>query len=101
VIVAMVAVRVMKAPVHEIIDMVAMRHGFVAAIGSVTVCRIVAGGVELRIAAIRVHVAHRDRMLMRLTALAVFKVTVVEIIDVAFMLHGDVAAARAVDMRGS
>jgi hypothetical protein len=97
----MVAVRVMKAPVHQIIDMVAMRHGLVTAVGPVTVFSIMAGGVVLGIAAIRVHVAHRDRMLMRATALAVFKVAVVEVIDVAFMLHGDVAAARAVDMRGS
>lgn len=97
----MVAVRVMKAPVHQIIDMVAMGHRLVAAAGAVTVFSIVAGGVVFGIAAIRIHVAYRDRMLMRPTVLAVFKTAVVEIIHVTFMPHGDVTAAWTVHMRGT
>jgi len=95
----MIAMRVMKASVHEIIDMVAVRHGLVAAVGSVAVCCIVAGGVVLGIAAIRIHIVHRDCMLLRPAALGVFKVAVIEIIDVAFMLDGNVAAARAMHVR--
>jgi hypothetical protein len=95
----MVAVRVMKAPVHQIVDMVAVRHGLVAAVRSVTVCSIVAGGVMLGIAAIRIHVIHRDLVLICSTAFAVFKVAMVEVIDMAFVLDGEVAAARAVHMR--
>jgi hypothetical protein len=95
----MVAVRVMQAPVHQIIDMVAVRHGLVAAVRAVTVSGIVAGGVILGIAAIRIDVTHRDRVLICPAALAVFKAAVIEIIDMAFMLDGEVAAARAVHMR--
>lgn len=94
----MVAMRMMKAPAHEIIDMVAVRYGFVAAIRPVPMRRLVASGVVLRIATIRIHVAHRDPMLMGPTALAVFEAAVVEVIDVAFMLHGDVAASAAVNV---
>lgn len=97
----MFAVRVMKAPVHEIIDMVAMRHRLVAAIGAVTVFSTVAGGMVFGIAAIRIHVTDRDRMLMRPTVLAVFETAVVEVIHVTFMLHGDVTAARTVHVRGT
>jgi hypothetical protein len=97
----MVAVRMMKAPVHEIIDMVAVRHRFVAAIRPVPMRRLVASGVVLRIATIGVHVAHCDPMLMGPTALAVFKAAVIEVIDVAFMLHGDVAASGAMNVVGS
>lgn len=95
----MVAVRVMKAPIHQIVDMVAVRHGLVAAVRSVTVCSIVTGGVVLGIAAIRIHVIHRDLVLICPTAFAVFKVAMVEIIDMAFVLDGEVAAVRAVHMR--
>jgi hypothetical protein len=99
VIVAMVAMRVMQAPADEIIDMVAMRHRLVAAVGPVTVRSIVTRGVVLGIAAIRIRVAHGDRMLLRPAALAMLKMAVVEVIDVAFMLDGEMAAVRAVHMR--
>jgi hypothetical protein len=97
----MVAVRVMKAPVHEIIDMVAMRHRLVAAVGAVTVFGTMAGGVVYGIAAIRIHVAYRDRVLMRPTVLAVFKAAVVEVIHVPFVPHREMTAARTVHMRGT
>jgi hypothetical protein len=97
----MVAVRVMKAPVHEIIDMVAMRHRLVAAVGAVTVFGTMAGGVVFGIAAIRIPVAYRDRVLMRPTVLAVFKAAVVEVIHVPFVPHREMTAARTVHMRGT
>jgi hypothetical protein len=95
----MIAVRVMKAAVHQIVDVVAVRHGLVAAVRSVTVCGIVAGGVMPGIAAIRIHLIHRDRVPICSTVLAVFKVAVVEVIDMAFVPDGEVAAVRAVHMR--
>ena len=81
--------------------MVATRHGLVSAVGSVTVCSVVAGRGGFGIAAIWIHVAHRDRVVMRPPALAVFKAAVVEVIYVTFMLHRDVAAAQTVHMRGT
>ena len=79
--------------------MVAMKHGLVSAVGSVTVCSIVAGRVVFGIAAIWIHCSPRSRV-MRPPALALFEATVVEVIYVTFMLHRDVAAAQTVHMRG-
>jgi hypothetical protein len=93
----MVAVRMMQAAVHEIIDMVAMRHGLVAAVGSMTVCRIVAGGVVLWIAAIRIALAHGDHMTLGAAVLGMLQAAVIEIIDVAFVLHGEMTAGGAMN----
>lgn len=69
VVVAVIAVRMMQTAVHQIVDMIAMRDSFVAAVGPVTVCRIVAARVVVRIAAVRIAVAHGDHMTLGATAL--------------------------------
>jgi hypothetical protein len=98
VIIAMVAVRMMEPAVNEIIDMVAMRHGLVAAVGSVTVCRIVASGMVLRITAVRIAVAYGDHMMLGAAALGMLQVAVIEIINVAFMPHGEMTASGAMNV---
>jgi hypothetical protein len=98
VIVAVIAVRMMETTVHEIVDMIAMRHGFVPTIRPMPMRRLVATGVMLRIAAIRIAVAHGDHMLLGAAALGMFQVTVIEIIDVAFVSHGEMTAGRAVNV---
>jgi hypothetical protein len=89
----------MQTPVYEIVDVIAMGHGFVAAIRPVPVLRLVTGGVMVRIAAVRILCAHGDDMLIGTTPLGVFEPAVIEIIDMAFVLHGDVPAAWAMDVR--
>jgi hypothetical protein len=98
-VVAVIAVGVMQPAVHEIVDVVAVRHRFMAAIRPVPVRRLVAGRVTLWIAAVRVAVAYSDHMLLRAAVLGMLKVAVIEVIDVAFMLHAEVAASGAVDVR--
>jgi hypothetical protein len=99
VVVAVVAMRMMQAPIYEIVDVIAMRHGFVPAIRPVPVLRLVATGVMVRIAAVRILCAHGDDMLIGTAPLTMFEPAMIEIIDVAFMLHGDVPAAWAMDVR--
>jgi hypothetical protein len=94
----MIAVRVMKAPVHDIIDMVAVRHGFIAAVGAVSMRGLMAGGVVLGIAAVRIPVGHADHMPRGMAFLRMFEATVIEVIDVAFMLHGEMAASGAMNV---
>ncbi len=101
VVVAVIAVRTMQAAVHEIVDMIAMRHGFVAAIRPVAMRRFVAGCVMLRIAAVRIPVAYGNHMLLGAAALGMLKSAVGDIIDVAFMPHGKMAASGAVNVRRS
>lgn len=99
VVVAVIAMRMMQTPVYEIVDVIAMRHGFVAAIRPVPVLRLVAGGVMVRIAAARIPCTHADDMLIGTAPLGVFEPAMIEIIDMAFVLHGDVPAAWAMDVR--
>jgi hypothetical protein len=101
VVVAVVAMRMMQVPIYEVVDVIAMRHGFVAAIRPVPVVRLVAAGVMVWITAVRILPAHGDDMLMGAASLGVFKPAMVEIIDMAFMLHGDVPTAGAMDVRRS
>lgn len=98
-VVAVSAMRMMQTPVYEIVDVIAMRHGFVAAIRPVPVLRLVAGGVMVRIAAARIPCTHADDMLIGTAPLGVFEPAMIEIIDMAFVLHGDVPAAWAMDVR--
>jgi hypothetical protein len=101
VIVAVIAVRMMQPAVDQIIDVIAMRHGFMAAIRPVPVRCVVAAGVELWIAAVRIAVTDGDDMLFGAAVLGMLKVAVIQIIDVAVMLHGEMAASGAVNVRRS
>ena len=62
VVIAVVAVRVVQAAIDEKVDVVAVRHGFVAAAGAVHVARLVAGARGR--AAFGVDIRHGDGMLL-------------------------------------
>jgi hypothetical protein len=95
----MIAVRMVQPAIDQIVDMVAMRHGFMAAIRPVPVCRIMAAGAQFRIAAVRIAIVHRDDMLLDAAMLGMLEVAVIEVIDVAVMLDGEMAASGAVNVR--
>ncbi len=99
VIVAVIAVRMVQPPIDQIIDMVAVGHGFVAAIGTVPMPGRVTGRVAFGIAAVGIAVADRNHMLLDAAMVEMFKMAVIEIIDVAFMPHGEMAASGAMDVR--
>ena len=92
-IVAVTCVDMVKPAINQIIDMIAMRHGFMAAIRPVDM----ATGHFGR-AAIGIGGRHRDDMFINMVAVNMMKMAVMQIIDMAIMVDGGVAAARAVDM---
>jgi hypothetical protein len=98
-VVAVIAVRMMQPALDQIVDVVAMRHGFMAAIRPVPVRCVVTAGAEFWIAAIRIAVTHGDDMLLGVAVLGMLKVAVIEVIDMAFVLHGEMAASGAVNVR--
>lgn len=101
-IVAMIPVRVMQATLDEIIDVIAMRHGGVAALWTVDMRGFVALVAVFRRAAVRVAVAHLDHMLIDLidaVAAWMMQVAVVKIINMVAVLDGEVSAAWTVTMR--
>jgi hypothetical protein len=100
-VVTVVAVRMMEAAVHEIIDMITMRHGFVAAIRPVPVRCLVSGRVMRRLAAGRVAIAHRDNMMLGTATLGMLKATVIEVVDVVFVSHAEMTATWAMNVQRS
>jgi hypothetical protein len=98
-VVAMIAVGMMQPAIHQIVGVVAVRHGFVAAIRPVPVSSLVAGRVTLWIAAVRVPISHANHMLLGAAVLGMLKAAMAEVIHVAFMLHSEMAASAAVNVR--
>jgi hypothetical protein len=99
VVVAVIAVRMMQAPVHEVVDMVAVRHGFVAAVRAVFMTSFMTTCVVFWIASVGIVLANRDHMLMCAAFFGMFEPAVIKVIDMIIVLHSEVAAAWAVDMR--
>jgi hypothetical protein len=98
-IVAVIAMRMMQAPVHEIIDMVAVRHCLMAAIRLVKVFRVVALRVMPQIAPVRIHLVHGNHVLISMASRAMLQATIRDIIHMVFVLDGGMAAAGAMNMR--
>jgi hypothetical protein len=93
VIVAVPGMNMVQSAIDKIIDMIAMRHGFMAAIRPMHM----ATG-QFRCAAIGIGGRHRDHMFIDMIAVDMMEMAVMQIIDMAIMVDGSVAAARAVDM---
>ena len=97
-IVAVVPVRMVQVALDEVVHVVAVWDGFVAAARAM----LVVGGVGLA-AVLRstfggILGAHLDRMLVVVALVGVMEVAVVQIVDVTVVLDGGVSAAGAVDM---
>ena len=92
-IVAMIAVRVMQPPADEVIDMVAVRHCLVSAVGAVRM-----RAARLRGAVHRIGGVDRDGVLVDVVLVHVMEMAVVEIVDVAVMANRGVTAVRAMPM---
>lgn len=95
-IVAVIAVGVVKRPIDEIVHMVAVRNLLMAAVGAVDVIRGVRSA-HWR-AAVRIRAAHGDDVLVNVVAVRVVKVPVVQVVDVSVVLNCGVAATGSVLM---
>jgi len=88
----MVSMGMVQMAVHQIIGVIAVRHGLVAASRPMPVIAIVTRTAMLGRAAVRVLCAHGDHMLVDMIAVRVVQVSVVEIVDVTVMSYGRMAA---------
>jgi hypothetical protein len=98
VVVAVVAVRVVKVAGDAIIHVVAVRHRLMAATGTVHMARLVPTATMVGSAAIGVRARHFDHMFVDMIFVRVVEVTIVQIVYVATVVHGGVSAARAMLM---
>lgn len=94
-IVAVAVVNVVQATVHQVVDMIAMGYGFMAASRAMDMIGCVAGALAVG-AVIGIGGGDREHVLVHVIAMRVVQVAVVEIVDVAVMLDGGVAALGAV-----
>ena len=98
-VVAVIAMRMMKPAVDQVIDMIAMWDRFVAASPLMHMLGIMPLVPEFRRAAGWILCAHLDDMFLDDVACLMVQMAVVEIVDVVAMFDGDVTAFRAVLVR--
>jgi hypothetical protein len=89
-VVAMIAVRMMQSSVHEVIDVVAVRYGFVTATRAVGMPRT----SHVRRALRRICLADRQHMLIDVVAMRVVHVAIVQIVDVPIVTDRGMSAIR-------
>ena len=95
VVIAVVAVGMMEPAVHEVIGVITVRDGFMAAARTMNMPTLVCGG---RLATIRIGGIHRQRVLVVMPVMRVMQMAVVQEINVAVVLDGGVTAAGPVLM---
>jgi hypothetical protein len=98
-VVAMIAVRMVEAPVDEVIDMVSMGYRLMAAIWTMPMRCIVPSRRLVGRAAIRVLGCYFDDMVIDAAVFNVLEVPLIKIIDVVGVPNRDVATSRAVNVR--
>jgi len=98
VVVAVVAVRMVEVPVDQIVDVIAMRDGLVAATGAMVVRGVVTGALVRGSACSRIGGRDLDHVLVDVIAVHVVQVTVVQVVDVAVVPHGRVTATGAMNV---
>ena len=74
VIVAVAAMRMMQVAGDQVVDVVTMRHGFMAAARTVLVARLVAAAGVVRRASVGIGGTHLDRVLVEVIAMRVMQV---------------------------
>ena len=98
VVVAVAVVGVVQMAVHQIVHMVAVGHGRVAAAGAVHMVGGVAAAFVAVAAAVRIAGRHLNAVLVHVVAVGVVQMAIVQIVQMAVVFHRRVATAGAVDM---
>jgi hypothetical protein len=86
----------MKVPVHQVIDVVSVRHRFMPAIRAVHM--ILGMSVSPARATVRMSGVHGDHMFIDVVLMRMVQVPVMQVIDVSGMLDCGVSATRSVLM---
>jgi hypothetical protein len=98
VIVAVFVVRMVKVSAHQIVNMVAMRDGFVAAPGFVDVASLMRATLVCRRAAGRILRCYGDRVVVDVALVHMMHVPIVQVISMTIMFNSRVSAIFAVDV---
>ena len=93
----MAIVRMMQVSINEIINMITVRNGGVAAVGAMNVLFVVAFRAQR--AFVGIDVTDRDDVFIHVVAVRMMQMAVMKIIHVPLVHNGDVPAVFAVNMR--
>lgn len=99
VIIAVIPVWMMKVTINQVVKVIAMRHGFVAAVGSVNMPCLMTGAAVVRRALVGVRDRYFKRVLVHMAVVHVVQIAVMQIVDMVTMRDGGVAARRAMLVR--
>ena len=94
----MPAMGMVQMPGHQIIDVAAVRHGFVAAMGSMLVAGLMPLAFVARRTIVRVRPADPNRVFVVVVIMMMVQMPVMQIIHVIVVLYRGVAASRSVDV---
>ncbi|MDB6019788.1 MAG: hypothetical protein JWR19_4277 [Pedosphaera sp.] len=97
-VVAVVAMGMVQVAIDQVIDVIAMGHGFVATIGAVDMVFGMPANVMVAGAFIRMRGIHFHTVFFRFGAFLMHQMAVIEIIRVSVMFHRRVSATGAVLM---
>ena len=98
VIIAMAIVRVMKMVIDQIVDMLAVRHSFMPATGTMRMLLGMPRASMLRSAIFRVDNRYIDHVFVNMALMHMVQMTIVQIIDVTVMHDPNVPASRTMRM---
>jgi hypothetical protein len=93
------AVLMMEVIADQVVDVIAVWHGLMAASLAMDMISAMAAAAVLVRAAIRVRVVDLEHVLVDVTFMGMVQVTVVQVVDVIAVRHAGMAAARAVAVR--
>jgi hypothetical protein len=99
VVVAVIAMLMVQPPLDKVVNMIAVRHRFMAAPGTMDVTGLVALMAGFRGASVRIFLGHLDDVGLTVAATRMVKLAVMEIVDVVSMSNCDMAASWAVFVR--
>jgi hypothetical protein len=95
-VIAVISVWMMQVAIHQIVDVVPMRHRFVSATWAVYVIWRMAATVMVGRTAVRVFCAYLNSVLIDMIAMRMVQMPIMQIVDVVAMPDGRVPAVRAV-----
>lgn len=99
VIIAVITMRMVEASVNQIVHVVAMWNGGVAAIRAMNMLRRVLGGSKTRSALLGIGGINGDSVFIHVIAVRVMQMAVMKIIHVPFVFDSGMSASRLMDVR--
>src|SRR5216684_8663589 len=94
----MIAMRMMQVVSDAVVEVIAVRHRLVTAIGAMHMTGLMTAAAVVCRALVGIVVRHLDHVFVDMILVRVVQMPVMQVVDVAAMAHGGVAATRPMAM---